>query len=291
MAVKKLDAEFDSKMHSPSDKVWLLKPLSGQTLTISGIKILGNTPDADIKLENKQGQARHIRLICLEEGLSVEDLDHNNNVSHNGNPCSECIVKSGEYIRIGALSFQLHGQGSSANQAELATAKHDEDIAGPQGTMMISESQLDRILPSNKAAIGVTNASFPVLVGAGTLRGKVFELKAGKLTVGRNKSNDIVIEEDSVSATHAELFNNQGNCKVVNLLSSNGTFVNGQKTSSCYLKPGDKISFGRAKFIYRIPNSKPEEEHVPSGSSSAMLYVAIGFCAASALAAAAFFLL
>ena len=62
------------------------------------------------------------------------------------------------------------------------------------------------------------------------------------IKIGRDNSNDVIINEPSVSRNHAiitELDN--GDYEVKDLGSSNGTFVNGQKITQQIISPGDKL--------------------------------------------------
>ncbi|MFO8005315.1 FHA domain-containing protein [Thioalkalivibrio sp.] len=92
----------------------------------------------------------------------------------------------------------------------------------------------------------------PVLVGLSEPFGQQrLTLKPGKRSVGRQADNDIVLQEGSVSSQHAWLVNDGGECRVVNLLSTNGTWVNDEKVHEAVLKDGDHVRFGRAEFIFR----------------------------------------
>lgn len=92
----------------------------------------------------------------------------------------------------------------------------------------------------------------PVLVGLSEPFGQQrLTLKPGKRSVGRQTDNDIVLQEGSVSSQHAWLVNDGGECRVVNLLSTNGTWVNDEKVHEAVLKDGDHVRFGRAEFVFR----------------------------------------
>jgi ABC transport system ATP-binding/permease protein len=51
------------------------------------------------------------------------------------------------------------------------------------------------------------------------------------LRIGRAPDNDIVVSDSGISRYHAELRNVAGAYSVVDLDSSNGTFVNGRRTA------------------------------------------------------------
>lgn len=65
-------------------------------------------------------------------------------------------------------------------------------------------------------------------------------------TVGRGQENSIVINDDKVSRTHLQIVqDDNGNISVVDLGSSNGTYVNGRRiVSEARLKKGDEVRIG-----------------------------------------------
>ncbi len=62
------------------------------------------------------------------------------------------------------------------------------------------------------------------------------------ISIGRDEINKIVLNNRFVSRKHAQLlFLNKSQIVLKDLNSSNGTFVNGDKITECYLKPGDIV--------------------------------------------------
>ncbi|WP_404543746.1 FHA domain-containing protein [Dyella jejuensis] len=91
----------------------------------------------------------------------------------------------------------------------------------------------------------------PVLKGLnGALKDRRFLLRSGRQTVGRRPGNDIVIEDASVSASHAWIVNQHGHYVVMNTLSTNGTYVNGKRIHEAVLKHGDRLHFGHTEFEF-----------------------------------------
>jgi len=66
--------------------------------------------------------------------------------------------------------------------------------------------------------------------------------------IGRAPDNDIVVADPAASRHHAELQMAAGACRIVDLDSNNGTYVNGQRVTSAHLADGDLISVGPATF-------------------------------------------
>jgi pSer/pThr/pTyr-binding forkhead associated (FHA) protein len=72
--------------------------------------------------------------------------------------------------------------------------------------------------------------------------------------IGRDQQHvDLWVAESSVSGLHAQLINEGQRWKVVNWMSTNGTFVNELKGLSTYLKNGDIIRMGIAEFAFELP--------------------------------------
>ena len=72
-----------------------------------------------------------------------------------------------------------------------------------------------------------------------------------EITIGRVQGNDIVLPKGNVSKRHARIVLKDGKFIIVDLKSTNGTYVNGRKiTSPLVVKNTDKIYIG--DFILSI---------------------------------------
>ena len=71
------------------------------------------------------------------------------------------------------------------------------------------------------------------------------------MRIGRGKDNDIVLTNSSVSLNHAEIHRRrEGEYYLVDLASTNGVFVNGEKCSNVTLKSGDVIELGEVSLQF-----------------------------------------
>lgn len=73
------------------------------------------------------------------------------------------------------------------------------------------------------------------------------------LKVGRTQRADLVLPDDShLSSLHFALECGQSDCRIRDLDSSNGTFLNGNRIAEATVRDGDKILAGQTTFVVRI---------------------------------------
>ncbi|MCO4755787.1 MAG: FHA domain-containing protein [Bacteriovoracaceae bacterium] len=81
------------------------------------------------------------------------------------------------------------------------------------------------------------------------VKGNVFN--KGRILVGRTESCDFVIPSGVVSAVHAVIEITSKGCKIYDMNSKNGVFVNGEKVVAVDIKVGDEVSFGNITFKFK----------------------------------------
>ncbi len=89
---------------------------------------------------------------------------------------------------------------------------------------------------------------------SGPLRKSEF-LLAGVLSIGRNSSSSICLEDTTVSPIHCRVSCDDERFLLVDLDSDSGTFVNGIPVKQRVLAPGDQIAVGSSLFIFEVERS------------------------------------
>ena len=84
---------------------------------------------------------------------------------------------------------------------------------------------------------------------SGALKGTTFPLADDEISIGRDVSNTISLNDPSVSRRHCLIKNGNG-FHVIDLESYNGTFVNGMPVLEQSLSHGDQIAVGDIRFIF-----------------------------------------
>ena len=86
---------------------------------------------------------------------------------------------------------------------------------------------------------------YRLVLKSGPQRGHIYTLEKSDLILGRDVSNDIVIQDPEVSRRHARLFQKGTTYMLEDLGSTNGTFVGGQRLTGPYLlESGETIGLG-----------------------------------------------
>lgn len=144
-----------------------------------------------------------------------------------------------------------------------------------------SDAHLDLTLP------GIGNRDTPIPMPAETAEKHVFiarfaangsrrdrrlEIPGGsRLSVGRTSANDLVIEDPSISKTHASIVvDASANISVADTGSTNGTFINGERIAygkAVPVKRNDWVKFGMVDVLFEfVPPAEPVDPAATSPS-------------------------
>ena len=140
----------------------------------------------------------------------------------------------------------------------------DTKTAKPEAPIITKNKvEQDKITETNKPPVTMTGGKKPeenTKKLAGWLVtfdinpvGTDFKLYDGKLKIGKNQSNEIVLDDPEVSDEHVLIFCKDNQILLQDELSANGTFINGNKVDSrIELKDNDEIKVGKTSFKIKI---------------------------------------
>jgi len=115
-----------------------------------------------------------------------------------------------------------------------------------------------------------SGASYRLVVRRGPQPNQQFLLTRDTVTLGRDITNDIVINDPEVSRHHARLIRTPNGYTFEDLRSTNGSFINRQRLSTPYqLNNGDLIGLGETiTVVYEVVGEGIAQTMVaPSGSA------------------------
>ena len=95
-----------------------------------------------------------------------------------------------------------------------------------------------------------TSAAYLEVIDAAGNTGQRFPLDMNRLTIGYAVTNDIHLEDDSVSRSHAEIHFDGNQYVIRDLESTNGTLVNGRRVTQHVLSENDGIQLGQTQLRF-----------------------------------------
>ena len=115
-----------------------------------------------------------------------------------------------------------------------------------------------------------TGASFRLIVRRGPQPNQVYELTRETITIGRDVTNDIVINDPEVSRHHTRMIRTGSGYTIEDLRSTNGTFVNRQRLTGPYtLTNGDLIGLGETVTLaYEVAAGAGVAATMPGASAA-----------------------
>jgi molybdopterin converting factor small subunit len=127
-------------------------------------------------------------------------------------------------------------------------------------TRVLHDARLDRrrqMLARAKARTKPQRGQSPpslhrYLIALEPERDDVYELTRPRMYVGRGAEASLRLADATVSRLHGVLCLEGGEAFVEDASSTNGVFVNGKRVQRAALKDGDTVTFGTARYQYRI---------------------------------------
>jgi len=224
---------------------------------------VGRATDCDLQLVEGHVSRRHAQLRRFDGTLWVEDLHSANGTFVNGDRVADAWrVFHGDEIAFDTMRYQLIGDapdltpirppGQPPDQLEVSERIVDAPRAE---TAELAHATIEAgAIPTPAPTPAAPAPSGPVLIGRSRpVSGRTFPLAFGRHLIGRGPEADIHVSEASVSLSHTELELRPDGAQLVNLISTNGTWVNGAEIHTTRLSSGDSIRVGRVTFEYREP--------------------------------------
>jgi ABC-type multidrug transport system ATPase subunit/pSer/pThr/pTyr-binding forkhead associated (FHA) protein len=166
--------------------------------------------------EDRMVSAQHAKIVRLDEGYVVMDLDSTNGTFVNGHRVERAVIQDRDVIALG------HG--------------------GPELEVKILPGDLAE--RGSQATVSIPN--FALLAGRRTDGFAIHEVPFDRerLTIGRAESADVRLDSPIVSKSHAAVTRTPGGFHVEDLGSTNGTYLGGRRIERAPLAEGERVVVG-----------------------------------------------
>ncbi len=285
------------------------------TIPAAGVTI-GRDASCEIVVPSTEVSRRHAMIAPGDGGYIISDLS-TNGVLVNGERVNRTrILGRGDLIRIGGEEFRFHADqaprlevadGGASSATSVRTSVADEAVVATGASSHDNEKGAGvPSAPIHPAALAEEAAGVAVgaapgrpkpalavleIVNEGVLKGKRFEVRTALTHVGRGEHNDICVPDDSVSDSHAKIQKRETGWYVVDMDSTNGTYVGGRRISGeKHLVGSPDIRFGGIKMIFQVaaePLDDAKGTRAIAGMRPARVPATTGRAAAAAVTAPA----
>lgn len=241
---------------------------------------LGRDAACDVVLPGTDISRNHAEISVSPDGYYVIDLS-TNGVFVNGEKIEGThTLGRGDVIRVGTEEFRFYADvpkpaaAPPAAPAAAAAPAAQPPAPAPPPTpaapppRKVPESSEPTQPPQRASGARPKSApadSRPVLatleVITGIAKGTKHEIHTPLTHIGRGAHNDIVIDDDSVSDSHAKIQKRETGWYVADVGSTNGTYVGGRRLSAEQALVGaPDVRFGGVKMTFRPVSSGVEPE-------------------------------
>jgi hypothetical protein len=135
----------------------------------------------------------------------------------------------------------LFGKGKKGEQAPAAAAPEPEANFGDKTQFIQVVGEESEFKPVVGWLVALN----------GALKGHDFRIRDGKNVIGTAADTDIVLTDQYMSARHAVIRHEEGMFVIVDLDSTNGTYVNDQRCSKEELIDNDRVRLGRTEMKFK----------------------------------------
>ena len=236
---------------------------------------IGRDASCDVVVAQNEVSRRHAEIVPSDRGYLIHDHS-TNGVYVNGTRVQQSqLLARSDVVRIGTEEFRFYADVIPAGPAPSSPAAQPAPPApsvapapavatapAREPAPVLSSVATERVAavpdaqPEGSAANAAVGSERPVLatlevLSEGANKGKRFEIRVPLAHVGRGAYNDVTIDDDSVSDTHAKLQRRDDGWYLIDVGSTNGTFAAGSRVAhERRLDGSPDLRFGAVKVSF-----------------------------------------
>jgi len=230
----------------------------GREYVITGASLVfGREAGCDVVVPGKDVSRRHAEIVQTPKGYLLVDSSTNGTFVNEERVEGQRILARADVIRLGDEQFRFYADVAPATAPSppppgpaASPPQAAPPAPSPGDRLRHTVHGLEAFVPASpRSAAGGSLASF--LVRSGGLVGQRLSVKTPVVNIGRADYNDLVVPDPSVSTSHAKLQRREGVWVLVDLDSTNGTFVDGERVKGeAPLAPGATVRFGDVQLVF-----------------------------------------
>ncbi|TFG51843.1 MAG: FHA domain-containing protein [Gemmatimonadales bacterium] len=254
----------------------------GREYPIEDSVVLGREASADVVVTGQDVSRKHAEIVYRGDQYVLTDHSTNGTFVNGLRIGADRTLARSDVIRIGTEEFRFYATMSpAARPAALEEVMADQPQSdAPLGASQklfdtlhgIPFSSIQEEIDSepddldDSAPAGPEPGLGSLLVREGPRRGERLPIRASVIHLGRGDHNDVVLDDSSVSASHAKLQCREGIWFLSDMGSTNGTLVEGEEVATeMAVAPGATIRLGEMALLF--DPADVEVPHLESGGT------------------------
>jgi pSer/pThr/pTyr-binding forkhead associated (FHA) protein len=242
--------------------------------------VIGRDASCDVVVPTAEVSRRHAQIAPANEGYVVKDTSTNGVFVNGERVAVTQPLGRGDIVRVGNEDFRFYADlVVDATPPDVTPTPAEPAAAAEAARVAAAVRAASRPEPPPKApaapAAPVSGAGAPTpivaprsvttppasgrpvlatleVLSTGVLKGQRFDVRTPLAHVGRGTHNDIVLPDESVSDAHAKLQKREAGWYVVDMGSTNGTYVGGRRVETEHkLEGAPDLRFGGVKVAFR----------------------------------------
>src|SRR5712691_11556737 len=240
----------------------------GREYVITGASLVfGREAGCDVVVAGKDVSRRHAEIVLTPKGYVLVDSSTNGTFVNEERVEGQRILARADVLRLGDEQFRFYadaaptsaaappppGPAASPPQAvpPASAAASQVGAPGQAAPPPGATERLRHTVHGLEAFVPAGGALASFLVRSGGLIGQRLAVKTPIVNIGRADYNDLVVPDPSISTSHAKLQRREGVWVLVDLDSTNGTFVDGERVKGeAPLAPGTTVRFGDVQLVF-----------------------------------------
>ncbi|MEI6810225.1 MAG: FHA domain-containing protein, partial [bacterium] len=216
---------------------------TGKAIIEKDAFVIGRSSRCDLVLDDKNVSREHTVIVGKDGHYEIRDRGSRNSTSVNGvQLTAQTPLKDSDKIQIGPYELTFL-------ESTSPVAPGEQDLSK---TRFIDSSLPPEIAKKARSKKQSGALVYKLYVMEGPLRGESWTNWTEDLTFGRGPENQVLLQEEVVSLSHARITQTNGVFSLEDPGSSNGTFLQGVRVRSARLKHNQRIRIGSSTFLFTI---------------------------------------
>ena len=224
-----------------------------QVLLSQGANRIGSATDNGVVLAMPGIEPLHCEIHQNANGVNLQLPPGSGAVTVNDKPVHEMIaLRSGDTISLAGIVMRV-----AAMDAPRAVPS-----GGPRPVVPMETGEDDGATRMRMAV-----PKFVLRGVSGPVFGKLYPV-TGPTVIGRAPECTIPVTVDEISRRHVQLKPTADGLAVEDLGSANGTYVNGQRMQTGFMKPGDELRLDAVRFMLVAPGQEIASSRKPDTTAA-----------------------